>query len=71
MAQASASPEVTTLESPPEHLLREICQYLDSPNLPNFSLVNKFCKGISTSCRRWKIKSEVSTPAKLQQDVEL
>jgi hypothetical protein len=71
MAQAATSPNLTTLESLPEHLLRSICLYLDSPNLTNFSLVNKFCKGISTSCRKWKIRFQVSTPAKLKQDVEL
>ncbi|KAK5459543.1 hypothetical protein LTS15_003672 [Exophiala xenobiotica] len=71
MAQAATSPNLTTLESLPEHLLRSICLYLDSPNLTNFSLVNKFCKGISTSCRKWKIRFQASTPAKLKQDVEL
>ncbi|KAK5329954.1 hypothetical protein LTR93_001543 [Exophiala xenobiotica] len=70
MAQAAPSRKFTTLESLPEHLLREICLYLDSPNLTNFSLVSKFCKGISTSCRKWEIRFQVSTPAKLKQDVE-
>ena len=71
MAQAEASPKVTTLESLPEDLLREICRYLDGPNLNNFSLVNKFCKSISTSCRRWEITLEVSTPTQLQEDVKI